>query len=238
MTRRDVLGLFAGGASVALAGCGGTPNSASYRFRMTVEVDTPQGLKTGSSAYEVTSIKGVRVGDRGGGGTFLRGEAVVVDLPEGPVFALLNDGNPAQTLAGMATLAFAASEGQRVKDLDQFIATVAALSARWTTARTDLPRRRDIGVAMRSDGMDDGNWPLFVRFGDIADPKTVERVEPEAIGVRRIQLETTRDAVTTGIEKWLGWLPSLKGGYLHGGFTSRGAPLGLDGTAFSTEIGQ
>ena len=49
-------------------------------------------------------------------------------------------------------------------------------------------------------------WPMMVRFRNINDPKSVERVKPEAIGVKRILLETTSDDVTTGIEKRLGWL--------------------------------
>ena len=47
---------------------------------------------------------------------------------------------------------------------------------------------------------------MMVRFRNINDPKSVERVKPEAIGVKRILLETTSDDVTTGIEKRLGWL--------------------------------
>ena len=47
---------------------------------------------------------------------------------------------------------------------------------------------------------------MFVRFADIADPKSVERIDPQAAGVRRITVETTRDPVTTGIVKRLGWL--------------------------------
>lgn len=46
----------------------------------------------------------------------------------------------------------------------------------------------------------------MVRFGDLNDPKSVKQVDPEAVGVRRIVLETTSDPVTTGIEKRLGWL--------------------------------
>jgi hypothetical protein len=210
MTRRWALGVLATAVAVALVGCDGSPSSASYRFRMTVEVATPQGVRAGSAVYEVASVKGVRVGDQGGGGTRLRGESVVIDLPDGPVFALLNNGNAAETLAGMATEAFAAAAGVKLVDFDDFVKMVASLGSRWTAARTDLPRRHNIGVALRSDGADDSNWPLFVRFGDINDPKSVERVEPESIGVKRIVLETTRDAVTTGIDKRLGWLNHLE----------------------------
>ena len=56
--------------------------------------------------------------------------------------------------------------------------------------------------------------PFLVRFRDEKDPKTVEAVDPSnlaasfGVGVRlkRVTMETTSDAVTTSIEKRLGWL--------------------------------
>ena len=47
--RRNVLGLMVGGVSaLALAGCGPL-RRAKLRYRLTVEVDTPEGVKTGST---------------------------------------------------------------------------------------------------------------------------------------------------------------------------------------------
>ena len=56
-----------------------------------------------------------------------------------------------------------------------------------------------------------GYYPMLVMFGDIADPKSVEQVEREAIGVNRISVEVTDEAVTTGILNRLEWLQSHKG---------------------------
>ncbi len=56
---------------------------------MTVEVATPQGLKTGSSVMEVRIARGMAIGDQSGVGSSLKGESVVVDLPDGPIFVLL-----------------------------------------------------------------------------------------------------------------------------------------------------
>ena len=50
---------------------------------------------------------------------------------------------------------------------------------------------------------------MFVRFKDIRDPKSVEAVDPAAIGVKRIWVEVTSDPVTTGIENRLGWIDHL-----------------------------
>ncbi|HET9630690.1 MAG TPA: hypothetical protein VFP14_14535, partial [Novosphingobium sp.] len=54
MMRRSVLGGLAGALALMLPGCGMFGNSLpTYRYRLTVEVDTPEGLKTGSSVIEV-----------------------------------------------------------------------------------------------------------------------------------------------------------------------------------------
>ena len=56
---------------------------------------------------------------------------------------------------------------------------------------------------------------MMVRFKDINDPKSVEKVDPASIGVKRIVLETTSDDVTTGIQKILTWLPSQRGTFVR-----------------------
>lgn len=90
MARRRVLGVLAGGLAAVLSGCGFSSNP-TYRFKMTIEVDTPQGVKTGSSVYEVetTGSRDLVAGGKGSRFT-LRGEAVAVDLGDGrTLFALL-----------------------------------------------------------------------------------------------------------------------------------------------------
>ena len=60
---------------------------------------------------------------------------------------------------------------------------------------------------------------MLLRFGDLADPKSVARVDPNDLaasfgpGVKlvRATIEITDDPVTTGIEKRLGWVASLNG---------------------------
>ena len=72
-----------------------------------------------------------------------------------------------------------------------------------------------------------GDLPLLVRFRDINDPKTVERVDPNDLAasfgpgvyLKRATVEITRDPVTTGIVKRLSWLAPLR---------SRGASLDGD----------
>ncbi|WP_066268991.1 hypothetical protein [Blastomonas sp. CCH3-A3] len=60
--------------------------------------------------------------------------------------------------------------------------------------------------------------PMLVRFRDINDPTTVERVDPDALAasfgegvkLRRVTVQLTDDPVTKGIEKRLKWLDSYR----------------------------
>lgn len=71
---------------IALAVCGCGSQADSYRQRITVEVDTPEGVMTGSSVSEVKW----RYSSRGSSRASSRGEAVAVDLPGGrTLFALM-----------------------------------------------------------------------------------------------------------------------------------------------------
>ena len=88
IARRSLLTLAASlGTSLGLGGCGG--ESFSYRYRLSIEVDTPEGVKRGSGVLKVgAAISYSITGKHLGGGT--NGESVAVDLgPRGLFFALL-----------------------------------------------------------------------------------------------------------------------------------------------------
>lgn len=174
---------------------------------MTVEAETSQGMKAGSSVYEVYADKRLALtSEEAEISDGLRGQALVVDLPQGPVFALLKqDGNSGLYLHRAVTVALS---GRMFKGLDDLIAMTGKLGGAFAgTARAELPRE---------------NWPMMVRFRDINDPASVEKVEPEAIGIRRIIVETTGDAVSTGIAKRLAWLGNegAKGNVVSGPTTN------------------
>ena len=178
--------------SLALTACGG--GEASYRYRMTVEVDTPGGVVSGSSVHEESA----RYGDfvlsetgKGMGATF--GEAVVVDLPSGPLFVLLELPDAKGSLGDFVTAALAG--GERTGGFDGYFKQVRRLGGWFGGAEADLPR---------------DEWPVMVRFRDLNDPTTVERVNSHTAGVRRIWLETTGDEVTHSIAERLPWLNRLQ----------------------------
>lgn len=225
MARRTVLGLFVSGAAALLAGCG-LLGGNSYRFKMTVEVETPQGLRTGSSVYEVSAENKVAITpgmvDRGWS---VKGEAVAVDMPDGQtLFALLKTNAKHNDMVGLS---------------------MTALDPAFKNDIVESAARISSEDGIRSPAkVSPSDYPLLVTFRDIRDPKSIERVDPanlassfgNGVVLKRITVEVTDEDVTTGIETRLGWLADLKGGYLHGGFSSRGAPLGLSGLDFSTEL--
>lgn len=45
------------------------------------------------------------------------------------------------------------------------------------------------------------SWPAMIRFPDIIDVISLQKVEPDVIGVKRIWLETTREPVTRNVDK-------------------------------------
>jgi hypothetical protein len=196
-----VLGALAVGVVMALlSGCGMFGgNLASYRFRMTVEVATVQGMKSGSSVMEGFASRIVVVDPRnlrGSGG--LKGEAVVVDLSDGPVFVLLKVPVAGDGLDNVEKRAL--SPQMQRGNFEAYLDAVTRLGGWFNSAKAELPRK---------------DWPMMVRLRDLRDPKSVERVDPDAIGVKRIMLETTGDVVTTGIEKRLGWLPNQNGSFVR-----------------------
>ena len=205
-----------------LCGCSVLSGSQypSFRYRMTVEVETPQGLRTGSSVVEVRSWT---TGDNILGaphifGTAIKGQAVVVDLPGGQnLFALQNVGlifqfTPYPTEDTMENREKEKgfmqwkTDWQRVQ-IDRVIANKALLT---------LPRFRD---SIEAGAQPSSGYPTLVTFKDINDPQTISLVDPDnlsatfdpGIKLRRITVQITDDAVTTDINKrlprafWLKW---------------------------------
>ena len=200
MARRGVLGLLAGGVAALLSACNPLGGSG-YRFKMTVEVETPEGLRIGSSVYEVWAesnsklLPEERSRDWG-----VNGEAVAVDLPGGrTLFALL------KTLNG------------RREDLA--LMSMAALDPVFKNDVVESAQRIASGDGITSPAeVRAADYPLLVTFADPADPTSVQRVDPAnlaasfgpGVTLKRITVEVTKDPVTTGIEKRLGWLPKME----------------------------
>jgi hypothetical protein len=176
--------------------------SYSYAFREIIEVDTPSGLKSGSSVIGLTWRSQVAIGPSGAV-TQVKGDAVFVDLGDGRhVIATLGfgpDGNVDRT----DHLAFEAFK-RAGRPMD--IKTLAK-------AQGSAPLTGDL-------------IPMLVTFTDLKDPKTARVVRPgefptvfgPGVSFRGARIEMTTDRVTRGIEKKVPWIIGFKGysgGQLH-----------------------
>ena len=200
-------------AALLLSGC---DRGTSFRYRMTVEVETPQGLRTGSAVHEIEahhvaiSVNGTVRGRN------LRGQAVAVDLPGGrTLFALMT---PAEERFGSdGTIDSVLRTLDPAYDND-WVESVARVRAGEGTRRSGViaptvpnpytgPSRPDQPAHF-------SNYPLLVTFRNLRDPASVVRVDPTDLAtpfgqgtrLRRIWVEVTDDDVTTGIERRLSWL--------------------------------
>lgn len=199
--------------------------SATIHYKLTLVVEGNGKQYTGSSVVEVYREDTTKVfaGIGGYGGNF-KGEAVAVDLGEkGVLFALLKQ----QDNVDYPLYIF-------MKSFPEYFPARADI--------TVIDGMRKLDHDKPKSGLPFDKLPMLVRFRDINDPKTVELVEPDDLeksfgkGVKLVSttLEITDEGVTSEVDKWLPWLEKLKGGYLHGGFTSRESPLGLYGLNFKT----
>ncbi len=209
---RGIAVLLVALTTTLLASCGG--KSISYRYKLTLELDTPSGVKRGSSVIEFTTYEGNRAP------WTTNGEAVYVDLGPGrrPLIALLSKSrpNPSDDWPQADVLARAYGEpphGQAPNTDEQFFAFVSRVS-RHRGAKEIRPE----------------DLPDLVTFRDIKDPRTVEKVDPnnleDTLGPgtawRRITVEVvdrgrwpldvlglSGEPVTSGIETRLLWLNNL-----------------------------
>ena len=202
LTRRNFALTLAGTGAACLApllaGCAGPVHS--LRYKLALEVETPEGLKTGASVVQL-SVRHITAIDVGG--SFpreIRGEAVAVDLGRrGLLFALLS------------------ADGDRKTSKSAENIAQAALGFKGGN-ETLLPWIDSAQAAKLKAAVPAEFLPMLVTFRDIADPKTVERVDPNnlaaafgpGVTLKRATLEITDEPITTGIEKRLGW---LEGGY-------------------------
>ncbi len=215
MFARYVALIFALVATFALFSC----RAEEIRYRVTVEVDTPQGPRSGSAVWQVRTSKGIGIPgpEAGGLGRQARGEAVAIDLPRGKLFLLV--GNPGGDVSP--------------EDL------MRALLRRYISAHPDTsprPKERDwradlqgIRQSRASIALEPDEYPLLVTFSNLSDPLSAQMVDPAnlaaafgpGVSLRRITVTVTDDAPTENIDDILPWLPRFAQGGAFSGARER-----------------
>ena len=188
-------------AALALGAC--SPGY-SYRYRMTVEVDTPQGLKTGSSVWEVSVREGSGIPDSGLRASE-RGSAVAVELPTGTLYALMKRHDYVENQRGNYVTGVMASYLNRVD---------------YPGATKDLAWPDDVKQIIRLKPVfeqDIDHYPLLVRFTDEKQPATVQKVDPAnlaasfgpGVSLKRITVTYTSDRPDVhALDERLPWIPT------------------------------
>ena len=204
MARRE-FGFAVLALTASLAGCDVNSPAMSYIWqqphyaKLTAKVETPEGVKSGFSVIEVKW-------DKAGRGYNVKGDAVAVDLPKGETLFVL--------LRSQSSVDWPAYLHQIVKlenspeDQALYYNRIAANRTIWPVPRT----KEYFGNREEHE-----NYPYFVRFKNIADPKSVEQVDPDDLAksfgpgyrLKSLTVQMTDEAVTVGIEKRLGWLESV-----------------------------
>lgn len=213
LNRRQII---AGLVAAPLIGC--TRSLPTYRFRLSVHVDTPQGEQTGTSVIEVHTVdqgKGFPGPEAGGIRISFRGEAASLKMPNGVyVFAMLRgkETHSAQTIASAP-----------------FAATRAPVIA---GESYDDRLGRVMGVAGAHE-LPLSSYPQFVYFENISDPASVQEVLPDdfanvfgdGISLRGVTTEIVDDPVKFEIPQILPWIESYKNVSLDGEQYTRPATL-------------
>ncbi len=143
----------------ALTGCDVLSGGHSYRYRLTVEVETPDGLRTGSSIWEVETKAGSGIPDRSLRSR-VHGEAVAVELPSGVLFATMRSqvlNSPGDYAAGLVN-----SHLRREPEPG------AVMTRDWAE------NMRRIAQAKPSFELAPDERPLLVRFRNPKDANSVE----------------------------------------------------------------
>lgn len=171
---------------------------STYRYKMTVEVDTPAGSRTGFAVREVTYVPSLPLLAASGFSLKQRGEAVAVDLQGGQALFV-----PLQT-DGHETIRAGFGQGRETD--------VKALLDR---AKGD--RKVYVYPSLPALKAHNSSYPPMVRFRDAADPATVERVDPADLAasfgagvlLKRLTLQATDEPITSGITTRLPWWQKL-----------------------------
>ena len=192
--RREILAMLATAVAASLSGCGN--QTERVRYRLTARVNTPAGVKTGFSVIEVnwhtpSALTKNILNSQASGSYTVRGEAVSVDLPNlQTLFVLLRSSTSVDWAAWVLPQI---GDGKPVP----------------------VPREWHYGPGSRGEMTD--NYPSFVRFKDVANPMSVDEIDPDDLeasfgpdyALESLTFQRTDDAVTTGIERRLNWIEAM-----------------------------
>jgi hypothetical protein len=206
-------------ALVLLVGCARWEEP--QRWRVTVEVETPVGLATGSGVVEThyRPRHGI-IHTMDSPQRRVLGEAIAVDLPEGILFALLDgEGDYGFYRSQSNSFGWVHGPDGRLRRVQLYPSENTPEQEAASRANTDRHKRSraEIKAALaerRPFTLLEEGWPRFILLPDPGDPKSAVALAPTetaeaAIGdirVRRIIVQETDEPVTRTLAARLPWL--------------------------------
>lgn len=210
-----------GMTSIVVSGCGRDNDKstrafdgAEVRYRITVEVDTPDGTKRGSSVWSRSIRKSI--GPISPYNASFSGEAVAVDLPDGNTMFALVSGQEGMVDSYFPELKVIGQNGGNDR-----VAHVRAIGKAVGMTKT-VPCTRGAWAAWphktgNGNERSERYCPMLVRFENINDPTTVVRVDPNNLAasygdgyrLSAIKVEITTAPLTLGIRERLNWLEAV-----------------------------
>lgn len=182
---------------IFLVSCDDANAKNVWRYKVTVEIETPEGIKTGSAVRQLTRGRPGITSQESGNPAKISGEAVVVDLEErGVVFAILSN----QSWKNALYSAFSPID-KTIPKTDIAIGNVAELKENFPTIVTfsDMDDPKTIQVVYsQPTGWGAKKEDLLDNFEDIFG---------EGVKLKRIMVEITDAPVTWLVKKHLRWLP-------------------------------
>lgn len=145
-----ILGILFSISLISVAACEEAPK-LEQNFKITVTVETPYGIQSGSTVRQIqNSMPDIDWPDRGNPAR-VSGEAVVVEMGEGkpPIFALISDASAREFYSAFP------------------VPDAGPTTAKGIAYHSNLPVGTSGMVELRQ-------WPQFVTFTDLDDPKTVK----------------------------------------------------------------
>lgn len=166
--------------------------SGTWRYKMTVTVETPEGIKTGSAVREVYSSRPLVTLPDTSSSPQVKGEAVIIDLEDrGLLFGLIDWNSYREVYGAFPYPAPSSSAG-----IEYYNSLKIGTTA-------EVPQE---------------NWPRFVYFKEISNPLSVEQVNishldqnyGEGVRLKNIEVTITDEPMQNKINQVLPWLVNLK----------------------------
>lgn len=165
--------------------------SGTWRYKMTVIVDTPEGIRTGSAVREIKIAKGIEFTPESSPHVEVKGEAVIVDLgTRGILFALMRSDNLGPDYSYQIFFKAFPHEfgGMTTKGIEYY---------------SSLKNRK---VSLKAP-----DYPTIVKFEDknhlssmkVINPANFEKYYGPGVKIHDVVIETTDEPITSQIDKFL-----------------------------------